>query len=207
MRKLSFTLLLALASICVSAKSVRELFVSMPNEMIPYLNENMRTQLVDFANNILRSDVINQLGDTTIMHELTDDFVSLTLSPASKMQIKRLPSTDGDSIVCVVQTYFGPCAESNVTLFTQNWQKIDDINDALKKHIPSMIVRPDTMSVERFDYLRKCIEPVMMQAELKQSSSDLVLSLSAPLLFRDDKNSAKSLFLQRNLKWNGKSFE
>ena len=69
------------------------------------------------------------------------------------------------------------------------------------------IVKPDTMSEQRFVELKAMIEPVMVQAELSADCDELFLQLSTPLLNSEDKKAVGSIISQRKLKWDGEIFK
>ena len=69
-----------------------------------------------------------------------------------------------------------------------------------------MVVKPDTMSQSKFDELREKMYPVMVNATLLQNEDYLILQLTSPILFKDEKMQLKPILLQRKLKWNSERF-
>ena len=63
------------------------------------------------------------------------------------------------------------------------------------------------MSVQRFNELKKTVEPVMISGRLSSKNNSLTLSLSKPLLNKDEKKALDVVLQQVTLVWNGKTFQ
>lgn len=195
----------ATLSLPISAKSMREIWMSMPDSIIPYLDKNRRIELVDFIDMKVKAEVKNLLDENTVMDTLTSVYTSVALNESSQLQMKLLPFAGGDSIICMVHTYKGPESESKVDFFSQDWKRLDNHVD-LSQYVSSMIAKPDTMSQTNFEMLKSKIYPAMIRAALSLNDNNLTLELTSPLLFKDEKVQLKPILLQRKLKWDGKRF-
>lgn len=206
MKKILMLFIAVALSLSVSAKSMREVWISMPDSIIPYLDKNLRMELIDFIDMKVKAEVKNKLDENTVIDVFTDNYVSIRLNGSSQMQIKLLPSKVGDSLLCMVRTFNGPEQESEIEFYSQGWKRLDSYNIDLNKFIPSMVVKPDTMSQSKFDELREKMYPVMVNATLLQNEDYLILQLTSPILFKDEKMQLKPILLQRKLKWNSERF-
>ena len=101
-----------------SAQNLREVWINMPDTISPYLNKNLRTELVDDVKMGVDPAVKNLLDDTTRIDRITKDYMLVRLSDASSMEIKLLDN----SPIALIQTWKAPVAESKLTLFNQQWQ-------------------------------------------------------------------------------------
>ena len=213
---------LLLASLGVGAKSMKDLLVSMPDSLMPYLDKNLRQEMPELQEMGVKAEVKNLLGDNCVMDTLTADFLQIRMSKLSTLQVKKLPAEAGDSLLCVVKTFAGPEKESELYLFDQNWipQNVSfalkslnnckdslDVGMALNSLATSLLQKPDTMSEEHFLELKKMIEPKMVNAMLLPSEDAIVVRLSLPLLSAEDKQSVNAIKVQRKLKLNGKTFK
>ena len=201
---------LFLASTGVGAKSMKDLLVSMPDSLVPYLDKNLRQEMPELQEMGVKAEVKNLLDENSVMDTLTADFLQLRLSRAATLQMKKLPA-DGDSLVCVVKTFAGPEKESLVMLFDQEWnaKDVQGLFDgkSLQQLAGSLVQKPDTMTEDRFVELKKMIEPQMVSAILLQHDNGIVVRLSLPLLSADDKKAVNVIKLQRKFNWNGKTFK
>lgn len=205
MRKLLLTFIIALSAIGVNAKSMKELWASMPDSLMPTIDHTHRLEMTDFIGMGLKGDVDNLMGSKSVMDTITNNFIQLTLSESSIMQIKRLPIINGDSILCVVKTWKAPEKESSVAFYDEQWQKLDkklNLNDYLSQ----LISRPDTMSEDSFSSLREDIDFTMVSASLNPKNDNLTLSVSIP---NEDKQKAKRLkdiMVSKSLNWSDEKF-
>ena len=199
---------LLLASTGVGARSMKDLLVSMPDSLLPYLDKNLRQEMPELQEMGVKAEVKNLLGENSVMDTLTTDFLQIRMSKLSTLQMKRLPAAEAgsDSLLCVVKTFAGPEKESELYFFDQNWKPVD-VDFDLNSLAASLVQKPDTMSEERFVELKKMIEPQMVSATLLQHENAMVVRLSLPLLSADDKKAVNAIKLQRKFNWDGKTFK
>lgn len=207
MKKMRFLMLacLVLASMGVGARSMKDLLVSMPDSVVPFLDKNLRLEFAELQEMGVKAEVKNLLGDTSVMDTLTTDFLQLRTSRVSTLQMKKLPALDGDSLLCVVNTFAGPEKDSELCLYTQDWKPVPCSFD-LQSKAGALVQKPDTMSEERFAELKRMIEPKMVYALLLQHEDAIVLRLSLPLLSEEDKKQVNAIKMQRKFNWNGRTF-
>ena len=203
-------LCLLLAGQSIGAKSMKDLLVSMPDSLAPYLDKNLRLEFAELQEMGVKAEVKNLLGENSVMDTLTADFLQLRPSAATTLQLKKLPA-GSDSLLCVVKTFAGPEKESQVMLFDQEWnaKDVQGLFDgkSLQQLAASLVQKPDTMILEKFIELKKMIEPQMVSVLLLQHDSSIVVRLSLPLLSAEDKKAVNVIKMQRKFNWNGKTFK
>ena len=91
---------LLLASLGIGAKSMKDLLVSMPDSLMPYLDKNLRQEMPELQEMGVKAEVKNLLGDNCVMDTLTADFLQIRMSKLSTLQVKKLPAEAGDSLLC-----------------------------------------------------------------------------------------------------------
>lgn len=118
-------LLLALwMPLWLPAQTMKDVFLAMPDTLLPALTANDRADFVDFLDSHMRAQVKNRLGQPSEMLALTADYLLLQTSAAATMQLKLLPLTDSTRVVCCVRTYAGPAADSQLMFYTPQWQPL-----------------------------------------------------------------------------------
>ena len=213
MKKIKYIMMACLltASLGVEAKSMKDLLVSMPDEVMPCLNKNMRLEFAELQEMGVKAEVKNLLGEVSVMDTLTQDFVQVRMSKVSTLQMKKLPMENGDSVLCVVKSFAGPEKESELYFFNQEWKVLDASRFLGGKRIEdlaeTLIQKPDTMSESRFADLKAMVEPKMVSALLLQNENALVVRLASPLLSADDKKAVNAIKLQRKFNWSNESFK
>jgi len=131
-RKYFFSVIAVMAALTAGADTVnlRNLFVEMPDTVIPYLSRNNRLDFVDFMDSNMKAEVTNALGGKSVMTALADDSISISLSEATKVDLLLLtvaePVDSTKQVICLIQTV-GPrdgYQESVVKYFSLNWQTL-----------------------------------------------------------------------------------
>lgn len=188
-----------------SAKDMRELWLSMPDSLIGYMDKSKRLALLDHVDMNTTAELTNKLEGKTSLDTLTSNCMQVTLNNVVDLRMTLLPSTgEGatDSILCVVRTYRNAEPESIVELYDQSWKRLRKIDfDA-----EMFFNRPDTISQERYEQIRSLVSVLFVKAELREGSDVLVLTPSLPFNTREEKEKIKSIILQTNVKWSGKTF-
>lgn len=211
MKKILILLFVVFATVG-QAKTMREILVAMPDSVVPYLNKNMRLELVELMDMHVTPEVKNSLAGVSKIDTLTADYLQLTLNKVTTLEMKLLArGENGDSLLCMIKTVAAPEKESEISFFSQQWEPLDlhgmfDGKD-LGALTETLLAKPDTMSAERYQELKAMVEPRMVYATFSEIGNDVVFNLSLPLLVEEDKMAVKAILLQRKFKWDGITFK
>lgn len=209
----AIALLLLLLPLTVGAQTVRDLWLSMPPSLAPYLSTSLRTQCLDFYDMHTDAQTDNALKGKSRIDTLTSTFLAATLSKAHTLQMKLLPAAGSasssslsscDSVLCVVRSWDGPKRDSEVQLFDRQWKPLQA---PLTFSADSFVCRPDTMSEERFSRLVAMLDPIMFSVSLSPAENVLLVKLSPVVPNPDDEKAIEQILAQRKLKWDGKTFK
>lgn len=194
----------------MSAKSLNELWVSMPDSLMPMVNKSQRIEFLDLKNLGVKAEVDNLLGESCQLDSVTSDYLKLTTSPSSLYEMRLLPQTSGDSLLCIVRTFSAPEKESELKFYDQEWKELEGTS-LLPSNLSDvslyMQAKPDTMSLERCHELQAMIEPQMFHLTWSEDGNELVSQLSLPLLGKEEKAQMLALLMQRKFKWDGEKFK
>lgn len=210
MKRYIALLVVSVLVVSVNAKSLRDLWTSMPDSLLPVLDKNLRLEMVELEDMGVKPEVKNLLGENCVMDTLTSNFLQVATSEVSSLQVKLLPQEAGDSLLCVVKTFCAPEKESEVAFYNQDWKLLDvkACLDETATFVASYFqAKPDTMQEERYQELKASLEPVMFYAELSPQENTIIYHLSTPLVTRKEKTALQALLLQRKFNWDGKSFK
>ena len=211
MRKLLILLLVSTFTVSLSAKSVREMWLSMRDSIIPYLNHNQRIELLDFFNLNVKSEVRNLLGDSTVLDTLSTDYLHLTASPSMVIELKMLPCTHADSILCMIKTLSSPELESTIEFYDKDWNRLppETIFDgaSLDSIRSGLALSLSAISDEKGIRLINMPDPILMYTTLNPSTNEILFQLSIPLTNEEEKKEIKGNILPKKLKWSGKMFK
>lgn len=219
--------LLLLLPLTVGAQTVRDLWLSMPPSLAPYLSTSLRTQCLDFYDMHTDAQTDNALKGKSRIDTLTSTFLAATLSKAHTLQMKLLPASGSgsgsasassmvsgsgsssslsscDSVLCVARSWDGPKRDSEVQLFDRQWKPLQA---PLTFSADSFVCRPDTMSEERFSRLVALLDPIMFSVSLSPAENVLLVKLSPVVPNPEDEKAIEQILVQRKLKWDGKTFK
>ena len=183
-----------------SAVSMKDLWFSLPDSMIPYLDAKKRTECIDMYR--LKLKAKNALGGETAIDTITGNYLSATLSNNSILQMRRILSSNADSLVCVVRTFWGPVKDSKVTVFTTKWKEVCNV----QFKIDDFTHKPDTMNTELYEKTKKMLDPYMFFAKLNPKDDTLTVEVTVTGVSEEENNTINDIILQRKLNWNGKCF-
>lgn len=192
--------------------TMRDVWQSMPDHLLPYLHQNLRTELLELHDMKVKPEVKNLLSGTSVMDTLTTDYTFLHLSEYSTLSLKLLTRSDSTQLICFVKTVMAPEAESEVRFFDVNWQSLDipsglPLHESAEALLSRMTVKPADMEEGRFEELRKMIDPVMCHVMLSPAASTLVMQLSIPALTRQERDDIQPIIKQISFKWDGQTFK
>lgn len=233
----AIALLLLLLPLTVGAQTVRDLWLSMPPSLAPYLSTSLRTQCLDFYDMHTDAQTDNALKGKSRIDTLTSTFLAATLSKAHTLQMKLLPAS-GSGLGAASASASGSgsalgsslCSGSgsssslsscdSVLCVVRSWDgpKRDSevqlfdrqwkpLQAPLTFSADSFVCRPDTMSEERFSRLVALLDPIMFSVSLSPAENVLLVKLSPVVPNPEDEKAIEQILVQRKLKWDGKIFK
>lgn len=180
-----------------SAQSLREVWIEMPDSILPYLSKSQRTELADYVEMKAEPAVLSTFGDSVRIERMTNNYLLLKANEATRLEIKLLDN----NTLALVQTWMAPAAESKLSLFNLQWQPKEAVV-AYKANI----VKPDSMSDEDFSDLKTLMSPRLKEYRLSADNNSLSVSWNYPLLSKKDVKRVTEILKSQVLNWTGKDF-
>ena len=181
----------------VSAQSLREVWIEMPDSILPYLSKSQRTELADYVEMKAEPAVLSTFGDSVRIERMTNNYLLLKANEATRLEIKLLDN----NTLALVQTWMAPAAESKLSLFNLQWQPKEAVVD-----YKANIVKPDSMSDEDFSDLKTLMSPRLKEYRLSADNNSLSVSWNYPLLSKKDVKRVTEILKSQVLNWTGKDF-
>lgn len=158
MKKIFLAIILFVTNGNLYAQGVkmRDVFSQMPDTLLPYLSQNNKLDMMDFMESGMTADIVNGFDEHTCMTTLTDDYIRISLSPASSIEMKLL-STDkmlpdsADCILCMVRTVGTVQKSSTVRFYTSKWTEIKQYQirwQVMQRAPLSILIRWTLMSLK-----------------------------------------------------------
>ena len=110
---------------------LRNLFVAMPDSVMPYLSRNSRLDFIDFIDSKMKAEVTNELGGKSMMTALADDSISIRMNETCSVDLLLLnikePVDSCSKVIALVRTLHieGDMVESEVEFYSTKWVRLD----------------------------------------------------------------------------------
>lgn len=186
------TIGLLLLSMSLQAQDLKSLFIALPDTLSPLLTKVNREDFGDFLSNDMKAEVKNRLGSTSEMLKMTDDYLKLKLTSVSEVEMKLLPVNDSTKVVCVVKTYKGPVADSEISFYDTSWR---ELNRADYLQLPQMdrffVVPQSAAKQDSLNDLRQNADMYLVKASLSEQEAKVSFTCTAADYL--DKETAVSL--------------
>lgn len=205
MRYRMLLILLAAFFIESAARDMRSVWKSVPDTVVPGIDRVRRLEMLDLVDYRVKAEVNNRLGTTSVMDTVTADYLHITLSKSCDMSMRLLPTAEGDTLICMLTTFKAPEAESTICFYDLDWQRMDNASylpfSRLDEVSDSLVCRPDSMPVDSFAWLCSQVVVPLVSARQTETSSDIMLEASFPMLSADVSRKIKAMLVSRRLVW------
>lgn len=198
-------LIIAVMTLSLSASAqvkMADVFRTMPDSIVRLLTNNDRMDLLDFAESNMTAKVTNRLDGKSTLNILTDDYLHLTVTTLSSLQMRLFPLSDGRQAVVVVKTVAGPAKDSVLKIYTADWSEQLEV----KQHVaaPSLDAywaKPlDEMTEEELQIVRQ-LDPVLIQISMSAERNGLLFQRSFGMLAKADQSQAEKLLRPIEVSW------
>lgn len=185
-------LILMICTCSLQAQDMKSLFIAMPDSLAPLLTKVNKEDFGDFLASNMKAEVKNRLGKNSEMLKLTADYLDLKMSESSEVQMKLLPVNDSVNVVCVVHTYKGPAADSNIRFYSTQWEELP-LSSYLTLPKEDAFYKTPVAEADQETYhnLRKQADMYLFVAKLSEKDNTLLYSYTTPDYL--DKDTAEKL--------------
>ena len=199
MYRLLFFAVFSLFVIKAEAQTVTDMFIDMPDSIIPYIDNKQRKELVELKQMEPDSTATigNNLGKIKLTR-LSDSILTLQLSECNTIELGKLE----DNKFVFIKTYGAPLQESLCCIIDNKWRKIKmvDFSDI------NFIQESDSIPELEQREMMQLLEFSLISASIATIPDELIIKLNTPLVTTEEKKKVDAIILQRNVKWNGKTF-
>jgi Protein of unknown function (DUF3256). len=125
MKKIYLLLLVCfLSSPLARSQNMENLFLSMPSEIIPTINQSKRLDLLDLYKAGKKSEIRDLLGGVNVLTVFQDDFMRIETGTHS-LELISLPMVNDSRLLLVIKTVCGPVCDSELSFYSVQWKKLD----------------------------------------------------------------------------------
>ena len=125
MKRFLLTILLCVFVWGMKAQQMDAIFVVMPDQYVPQLENAWRKDLIDLYNTGKEAKLKNTMNGFSMLKKLTDDYLLLQVTDRSTVEMKLLPLVNDTYVVCMITTVYGPVPDSQIEFFTTDWKPLE----------------------------------------------------------------------------------
>lgn len=188
----------------VQAQKIDDVFKKMPEEIVSGITEGNRTMLLI---NKDETSVPYTFGEIKkIKH--TANYIKLQTSAVGTTEIKLLPFQEDKNIICVIKTICAKVRDSQVSFYTENWEKLNP-KDYILLNLETYFLNFDKKVTSKNKYALSLpdIYPISAEFEEKEDIIRLVFNYKQRLTKEQIEQMAPYIKTDTmRLRWNGKAF-
>lgn len=126
MKRIVYSILMAMSIASMAARTpISQWFTTMPDSVMPLLTKNNRLDFIDFLDSKMEAVVTNRMDGKSRMERLTDDYLLVSYTQSSNVEMKLLPVNDTTDVLCMVTTLKTTVNDSRVCFFDEGWRPLD----------------------------------------------------------------------------------
>ena len=197
MRRYIIGLIIACRLVTAGAQKMEEVFIGMPNELIVQLEEAWRKDLVDLYKSGKPATLENTMQGKSTLHNLTDFYLKLQSTELSVVELKLLPLVNNTFIICMIQTVYGPIADSRVSFYTTDWQRLPA--DNIFSPVTGDWFWKKDADQEALAYLSQP-DVFLIKYTLSEENTTLTAEYTTPLYLDDENQRIMKTFLKNEPK-------
>lgn len=143
MKRVLIVVWLAFCAFQLRAQDMAEVFVAMPDEYVPQLEDAWRKDLVDLYRSGENAQLKNNMNGTSRLVKLTKDYLLLESTERTTVEMKLLPLINNTFVICKIVTLKAPVADSRISFFSPDWKPLNT-SDLLEPVSAGWFIREDT---------------------------------------------------------------
>lgn len=204
--KYFFLLFFLLVVSLVQAQKMRDVFAEMPDDVLRVMTKNNRLDCIDFIENNMTTKVRNRLEGFSELKRLTSDYLDLSLTERTRVEMKLLPIADSLNIIAVVKTFSGPMKMSTLTLYDAEWKRLPQKDYITFPQYEAYWVLNDTLGHDEVKRLQSLQDMHFITMSLEETSCRLVFELHPGDVEKEDAEQMKKVLQPIVFVWDGKKF-
>lgn len=199
-----------LASTCAlqAIEPAAQLFVAMPDSLVPSIEVNRRKDLIDLFHAGQQAQVATKLGGTARMTQLQENHLALSLSEQSQMLLHNYITGNGDTLVVLVNTVYAPAGDSHIRFFNTTWQELPASKYIRPLPKEAFFLFPDSLTKEQCKELMQPVDIDLIEYTFGTDGSICARQSWGKYLDSETYERLKP-YLRESimLRWNGKNFK
>ena len=175
------TLMIGSSSLGYSQQLAKELFVNMPDSILPLLTAVNRADCIDFLESNMNAKVENRLNKTSEMTVLGNDYIQMQITPNSSWQMKTLAVNDSTQVICAISTACAPVCDSDIRFYDASWKQLSNTSYLTIPTLNDFLIEPtDSAALSDYQEQLALIDMKLVKADFEKENSQLVFTFTTP---------------------------
>lgn len=198
----------ATALVSQAVEPAAQLFVAMPDSLVPSIEVNRRKDLIDLFHAGQSAQVTTKLGGMAQMTQLQENSFAIALSEQSQMLVHLYTTHGNDTIVAVVNTVYAPAADSRIRFFDSSWKGLHASKYITPPTREDFFLFPDSLTREQRQELMRPVDICLVEYTFEPDGSICARQSWEKYLDHTTYNRLKPYLRESiTLRWNGRQFE
>lgn len=210
MKRLILSIIFMTMVVGIKAQDMAPVFVAMPDQYAPQLENAWRKDLIDLYNAGKEARLQNTMNGTSVLKKLTANYLHLQVTDQSEIELKLLPLVNDTQIICMINTVNGPVPDSRLSFFTTNWQPLV-ASDLFQTASSGWFFKEDAdKNSEAFKQATSRLDMELVKYSLSPDSLTLTATYTTPLYLSAEERDKVMPFLSDKPKvyeWNKFNFK
>ena len=201
MKRIISLIMMLCCLVAVSAQDLKGLFITMPDSVAPLLTQVNKADCVDFLAAKMEAKVKNKLGKVSQLDTLTADYLHLTMTKSSVLEMKLLPVNDSTQIVCLVKTVKAPVSDSEIAFFDTQWNPLEGEDFLIRPSAEPFFLPADSLSQKEKQVLALA-DLHLLYAKLSAEKRTLTFTYNTPqYLNKEDRERLEKVLTRKPLEY------
>ncbi len=127
-----------------AVEPVSDLFVQMPDSLLPTIEVNRRKDMIDLMRAGQSSEATTRLGSQAAITLMQDSLLAVKLSELSSLQIQLYQQGD-ETIIALVNTVCAPACDSRIRFYSHDWKELPTSKYIRRIDTHTFLNVPDTL--------------------------------------------------------------
>ncbi len=177
--KLFYLILFFASLLCydkTKARPIKDLFLEMPQHVMPLLSQEIKKELVNHYTLQAPSVGHNRLGGSAYLDTITDNLLIIRPTEKSQIELQRLISEKGDTILAMIHSVMTPQADSEICFYNTSWTPIDKVPYRFTPPTLKSFYHPDSTANVTLQDVENYLIPYFISYSFSPMSPDSILA-------------------------------
>jgi len=180
MKLLIISILMFFTAINSYSQTIDQLFVNIPDDMVPQLESAWRKDLIDLYNAGKTATLENTMHGKSTLLKMSDNYLLLNTTERSSIELKLLPLINNTNIICMVTTVYAPVADSQVKFYSTDWKQLPDNEIFTAPNLNKFIITEAGNNSPDYIDAMASLDICLMKYSLNEDNTDLTADFTTP---------------------------